>query len=138
MEISFSPSMRSYFLRAVHEWCQDQGLTPYVLVAVDQHCEVPLEYVQNNQIVLNVSLEATQGFVVGDEIIQFKGRFSGRAQDVMVPVGRVAAIYAKENGHGMSFPIEEGPSSPDPAAKNESKVHEHHERSAWPHLRRVK
>ena len=138
MEISFAPSMRCYFVRAVHEWCQDHGLTPYVLVAVDQHCEVPREYVQNDQLVLNVSLEATRGFVVGEEFMQFKGRFAGRAQDVIVPLGRVAAIYAKQNGQGMGFPIEEGPSSADPVTGIAPEADERPKQSNRPHLRRVK
>lgn len=106
MDMSLAPSMRPYFLRAIHEWCQDQGFTPYVLVQVDASCEVPHAYVQNDQIVLNVSLEATQGFCIDDQYLQFKGRFAGRAQDVIVPLVRVAAIYARENGQGMTFPVQ--------------------------------
>lgn len=106
MEISLAPTMRPYLLRALHEWCHDQGFTPYVLVAVDNHCQVPREYVQNDQIVLNVSTEATQSFFIDDEYMSFKGRFGGRAQEVFVPLVRIAAIYARENGQGMAFPVE--------------------------------
>jgi stringent starvation protein B len=106
MEMSLAPTMRPYFLRAIHEWCHDQGFTPYVLVAVDDSCQVPIAYVQNGQIVLNVSLEATQGFAIDDEYLHFKGRFGGRAQEVFVPLVRVAAMYARENGQGMTFPVE--------------------------------
>ncbi|MEY2994910.1 MAG: hypothetical protein RL357_1845 [Pseudomonadota bacterium] len=139
MEISFAPSMRAYFMRALHEWCHDQSMTPYMLVSVNETCEVPLAYVQNGQIVLNVSHEATQGFVIGDEYVQFKGRFAGRAQDVFVPLGRVLAVYSKETGQGMVFPIEEHPTAaPETAASSSPEPDDRPPNGGKPFLRRVK
>ena len=100
-------STRPYLIRALYEWCTDNGFTPYVAVRVDDTVQVPREYVKNGEIVLNVSMDATSSLKLGNEFIEFKARFAGVARDIMVPVGRVLAIYARENGQGMAFPLEE-------------------------------
>ena len=100
-----STSTRPYLVRALYEWCTDNGLTPYVAVAVDETVQVPREYVKNNEIVLNISFDATTSLSLGNEFIEFKARFAGSARDIMVPIGRVIAIYARENGQGMAFPL---------------------------------
>ena len=99
------PSTRPYLIRALYEWCTDNGFTPYVAVKVDQTVQVPREYVQGGEIVLNISYDATSSLKLGNEFIEFKARFGGQARDIMVPVGRVMAIYARENGQGMAFPM---------------------------------
>jgi stringent starvation protein B len=98
-------STRPYLLRALHEWCTDSGFTPYVAVLVDETVQVPLEYVKNGEIVLNVGYDATAGMTLGNEYIEFKARFGGVPRDIIIPVNRVMAIYARENGQGMSFPM---------------------------------
>jgi len=99
-----SSSMRPYLIRALYEWCTDNGFTPYVAVQVDETVQVPREYVKNGEIVLNISFDATSSLKLGNEFIEFKARFAGTAREIMVPVGRVVAIYARENGQGMAFP----------------------------------
>lgn len=99
-----SSSTRPYLVRALHDWCTDNGFTPYLAVQVDETVQVPLEYVKNGEIVLNVSFEATSGLKLGNDFIEFKARFGGVARDILVPVGHVVAIYARENGQGMAFP----------------------------------
>ena len=96
---------RPYLLRALHEWCTDNGYTPYVVVVVDETVQVPLEFVKNGEIVLNVSYDATAGMTLGNDYIEFKARFGGVPREIIVPVNRVMAIYARENGQGMSFPM---------------------------------
>ncbi len=98
-------STRPYLIRALYEWCTDNGFTPYVAVAVDEHVQVPREYVKDGEIVLNISFDATTSLKLGNEFIEFKARFAGTAREVMVPVSRVIAIYARENGQGMAFPM---------------------------------
>jgi stringent starvation protein B len=98
-------STRPYLIRALHEWCTDNGFTPYVAVYVDASVQVPAEYVKNNEIVLNVGFEATSGLRLGNETIEFKARFGGVAREIVVPVDHVVAIYARENGQGMAFPV---------------------------------
>ena len=98
-------STRPYFIRALYEWCTDNGLTPYVAVAVDESVQVPREYVKNQEIVLNISFDATSSLKLGNDFIEFKARFGGSARDIMVPIGRVIAVYARENGQGMAFPL---------------------------------
>ena len=98
-------STRPYLLRALHEWCTDNGFTPYVAVVVDETVQVPMEYVKNGEIVLNVSYDATSGMTLGNDFIEFKARFAGTPREIIVPVNRVLAIYARENGQGMSFPM---------------------------------
>ena len=97
-------STRPYLLRALHEWCTDNGFTPYIAVHVDARVQVPLEYVKNGEIVLNVGFEATSGLKLGNEQIEFKARFGGTPREIVVPIDHVVAIYARENGQGMAFP----------------------------------
>jgi stringent starvation protein B len=98
-------STRPYLLRALHDWCTDNGFTPYLAVHVGAGVRVPMEYVKNNEIVLNVSFEATSGLQLGNEFVEFKARFGGITRDIQVPVDHVVAIYARENGQGMAFPM---------------------------------
>lgn len=98
-------STKPYFLRAIFEWCIDQGFTPYVTVAVGPHTRVPREFVKDGQIVLNIGPEATSQLLIGNTEITFQARFSGVAFPVVVPIESVVAIYAKENGQGMAFDV---------------------------------
>lgn len=98
------PSTKPYVLRALHEWCTDHHLTPYLAVAVDGSVQVPMEFVQDGQIVLNVSYDATSQLVIGQDVVDFKARFGGASREVVVPISHVLAIYARENGQGMAFP----------------------------------
>jgi len=98
------PSTRPYLVRALHEWCTDNGYTPFLAVAVDETVLVPREFVKNNEIVLNASFDATSHLTLGNEYIEFKARFGGVPREVRVPVGHVIAVYARENGQGMAFP----------------------------------
>ena len=106
-------STRPYLIRALHEWCSDNGFTPYIAVFVDAGVKVPTEYVKNGEIVLNVGFEATTALELGNELIEFKARFGGSSRDISVPVDHVIAIYARENGQGMAFPV---PSDAAPSA----------------------
>lgn len=98
-------STRPYLIRALYEWCTDNGLTPHLAVRVDASVQVPQEYVKQGEIVLNISFDATSALKLGNEFIEFKGRFGGVPRDICVPIQQVMAIYARENGQGMSFPI---------------------------------
>ena len=93
-------------MRALYEWCVDNGYTPYVSVIVDAQTRVPLEYVRNGEIVLNIGPLAANKLKLGNEYIEFSARFGGVAKELFIPVTQVSAIYARENGHGMSFEIE--------------------------------
>ncbi len=109
-------STRPYLLRALHDWCTDNGFTPYIAVFVDGSVTVPMEYVKNNEIVLNVGFEATSNLKLGNEFVEFKARFGGSSREIMVPVDHVVAIYARENGQGMAFPVPTDGAKSDAAA----------------------
>jgi stringent starvation protein B len=98
-------STRPYLVRALHDWCTDNGFTPYIAVFVDRSVQVPMEYVKNNEIVLNIGFEATSGLRLGNDAIEFKARFGGSSREIVVPIDHVVAIYARENGQGMAFPV---------------------------------
>ena len=100
------PSTKPYLLRAIHEWCCDNGFTPYISVFPDDRARVPREFVREGQITLNIGLEATGHLHVGNDEITFQARFGGVARELYVPMDNVAAIYAKENGVGMAFEAE--------------------------------
>jgi stringent starvation protein B len=113
---SAGTSTRPYLIRALHEWCTENGFTPYVAVFVDASVRVPPEYVKNNEIVLNVGFEATSALKMGNEVIEFKARFGGSSREIVVPVSHVIAIYARENGQGMAFPAPTGGAAGDSGA----------------------
>jgi len=99
-------STKPYLLRAIYEWCVDCGFTPYVSVIVDPETRVPMEYARDGEIVLNIGPLATSHLLMGNDFIECTARFSGVARELRIPVAAVAAIYARENGHGMSFEID--------------------------------
>jgi stringent starvation protein B len=139
------PSSKPYLIRAIYEWCNDNGFVPYLAVAVDEMTQVPRAFVKDGEIVLNVGPEATQGMVLGNDEIRFQARFNGASQAISVPVGRVLAIYARENGQGMAFevsaavatPQEEGARIADPTASVEN-AKTPSPPPGRPHLTRVK
>ncbi len=107
-------STKPYLIRAIYEWCNDSGFTPYIAVAVAEGVRVPPEHVKNGEIVLNVSALATNRLTLGNQAIEFQARFGGVAREVYVPIERVIAIYARENGQGMAFePARSVPITPD-------------------------
>ncbi len=137
------PSTRPYLIRALYEWCTDNGFTPYVAVKVDQTVQVPREYVQGGEIVLNISYDATSSLKLGNEFIEFKARFGGQPRDIMVPLGRVMAIYARENGQGMAFPVQEDAPSvsevvPSPPAQDDEPPSPPPAAGQRPALKRIK
>src|ERR1700692_1760544 len=97
---------KPYLLRALYEWCTDNGYTPHIAVRVDEQTRVPRQFVHNEEIVLNVSFDATSQLQMGNEWIEFSARFSGKAHKIEVQVTNVLAIYARENGQGMAFPVD--------------------------------
>jgi stringent starvation protein B len=99
-------STKPYLIRAIYEWCVDQGFTPYVAALVDQHTSVPPGYARDGQIVLNLGPDATHQLMMGNERITFQARFAGIAHALSIPVANVVAVYARENGHGMAFELE--------------------------------
>jgi len=97
---------KPYLLRALYEWCVDNGYTPHLAVKVDSRAQVPQEYVKNGEITLNCSPTAVHKLQMGNEVIEFSARFAGVARQISVPVASVYAIYARETGHGMTFEID--------------------------------
>ncbi|MEY4013547.1 MAG: hypothetical protein RLZZ290_411 [Pseudomonadota bacterium] len=98
-------STKPYLVRAIYEWCTDNGYTPYVAVVVDEHTRVPVAHVRSGEIVLNISALATHRLQMTNSELTFTARFSGVAEDLWVPMTQIAAIYAKETGHGMAFEV---------------------------------
>lgn len=102
-------SAKPYLVRAICEWCADNGLTPYLAVKVNGQTRVPASYVKNGEIVLNVSHAATRKLTVDNDWIQFTARFNGVSQEVAVPMATVAGIFAKETGYGFAFSVAQDP-----------------------------
>ena len=99
-------STKPYMLRAIHEWCVDNSLTPHLLVVVDSQTRVPMGYVKEGEIVLNLNYTATKDLHIDNEQITFSARFGGVSQNLYVPMGAVKGIFARENGQGMFFEVE--------------------------------
>ncbi|NBD96277.1 MAG: ClpXP protease specificity-enhancing factor [Gammaproteobacteria bacterium] len=101
-------SSRPYLVRAIHEWIVDSGLTPHLLVDADQPgLEVPPSSIQEGRVVLNVSPTAVRDLLIDAEMVTFVARFGGVSQAVTVPMPAIEAVYARENGRGMMFPVDE-------------------------------
>jgi stringent starvation protein B len=101
-------SSRPYLVRALYEWINDNGMTPYVLAdASIAGVSVPDSAIQEGKVTLNISAQAVQALHLGDDEVTFSARFGGVARTVSLPVPAVLAIYASENGQGMMFPAEE-------------------------------
>ena len=104
---------KPYLLRALYEWCVDNGYTPHLSVKVDSRSQVPSEYVRNGEITLNVSPSAVHKLQMGNELVEFSARFAGVARQISVPVACISALYARETGHGMTFDVD----APKPAVQ---------------------
>src|SRR5438093_3665907 len=102
-------SAKPYLIRAICEWCGDNGLTPYLAVKVNAQTRVPAAFVKNGEIVLNVSNSATRRLTIDNDWVQFSARFSGVSQEVAVPMNAVSGIFAKETGYGFAFTIAADP-----------------------------
>ena len=107
-------------IRALYEWCVDSGFTPQLLVAVDDKTRVPTGFVKDGQIVLNISAGATRNLTIDNDWIQFSARFGGVSHEIAVPIERVAAIFARENGQGLHFePVVTGSLATAPSSSDE-------------------
>ena len=118
-------STKPYLIRALYEWCVDSGYTPQLLVAVDARTRVPVAYVRDGQILLNVGASAVRDLTLDNDWIQFSARFGGVSHEIAIPVDRVAAIFARENGQGLHFePVDATeppePTSPEPSTAPET------------------
>ncbi len=96
-------STKPYLIRAIHEWCTDSGFTPYLSVKVDAQTRVPVEFIKDGEIVLNLSHDATHRLTIGNDLVQFSARFSGVSRECSIPMSAVAGIFARENGQGLFF-----------------------------------
>lgn len=105
-------STKPYLIRALHEWCTDNGYTPHIVVTVDANTVVPRAHIHDGQITLNIGTLATNRLVLGNEYIEFQARFSGVTEHIYVPVAAVSAIYARETGAGMGFEVQESQAYP--------------------------
>jgi len=104
-------SAKPYLIRAICEWCADNGLTPYLAVKVDAQTRVPAAFVKNGEIVLNISRGATRKLTIDNDWVQFTARFNGASQEVAVPMAAVAGIFAKESGYGFAFTMPTDPAA---------------------------
>lgn len=102
-------STKPYLIRALHEWCTDNGLTPHLLVTVNAQTRVPMAFVKDGEIVLNLNYSATKGLLIDNDAIIFSARFNGVSTDLYIPMSAVRGLFARENGQGMFFEIEAEP-----------------------------
>ena len=107
---------KPYLLRALYEWCVDNGYTAHLAVKVDSRSQVPSEYVRNGEITLNVAPSAVHKLQMGNDLIEFSARFAGVARQISVPVAGVYALYARETGQGMTFEVD----VPKPALRSDA------------------
>ncbi len=103
-------STKPYLIRAIHEWCSDSSLTPYLSVKVNAQTRVPVEYVKDGEIVLNIGHDAAHRLTIGEDVIQFAARFGGVSRECSIPIAAVIGVFARENSQGLFFP-------PEPAAQ---------------------
>lgn len=109
-------STKPYMIRALYEWCVDNGLTPHLMVTVDGNTRVPMSYVREGEIVLNINYSATKDLLMENNAISFSARFNGVSCDIYVPMHAVKGIFARENGQGLFFEPEAEASQPEAQA----------------------
>lgn len=109
-------STKPYLIRALHDWCTDNGYTPHIVVQVDENTVVPMDFVQDGQVTLNISYLSTNQLLIGNDYIEFQARFGGVPEDVFAPVAAVSAIFARETGAGMGFEVTESEPYPGSSA----------------------
>ncbi|MCI0504615.1 MAG: ClpXP protease specificity-enhancing factor [Gammaproteobacteria bacterium] len=134
-------SSRPYLLRAIYDWIVDNGLTPYLLVNANvENVKVPVEYVSNGKIILNVAPAAVNNLEIGNAEVNFSARFSGNPMYVCVPMPAAMAIYAKENGRGMVFTDDDDlPTGPDTGgADKDASITKFKGKAKQPRLRVIK
>ncbi len=138
-------SAKPYLIRAICEWCADNGLTPYLAVKVNGQTRVPIAHVKNGEIVLNISRGATRRLTIDNEWVRFSARFNGASQEVAVPIGAVSGIFAKESGYGFAFTVPTDPvasleaaTAPAPAAVTDNPSPNGKPRTRPKHLQVVK
>lgn len=98
-------STKPYMIRAIHEWCVDNGLTPHLLVVVSEETRVPKAFVKDGEIVLNLNYSATKDLHMDNDAVVFSARFGGVSHNMYIPIEAVRGIYARENGQGMFFEL---------------------------------
>jgi stringent starvation protein B len=111
-------SLKPYLIRSIYEWIIDNKLTPYLLVDAENNSAcLPQEFIEDGKIVLNIRPEAIQGLLLGNDSIEFNARFNGKPMHIVAPVAAVMAIYAKENGKGMIFDLDDNEGDETPPDK---------------------
>lgn len=105
-------STKPYLIRAIFDWCADSGLTPYLAVRVDEQTQVPMSYVKDGEIVLNLGVDAVRNLHMGNDEITCGGRFGGVPLEIIVPIAAVIGIFAKETGQGLVFQGQESTPTP--------------------------
>ena len=105
------PPVKPFLVRAIYEWCIESGFTPYIAVVVDANTRVPMEYVRDGEIVLNIGPVAANKLNLGNDAVELQARFGGVAREIYVPISAVSSVYARENGRGMSFDTENSQST---------------------------
>ncbi len=134
-------SSRPYLVRAINDWIVDSGLTPHLLVDADQPgLDVPESSIQDGRVVLNISPSAVRDLLIDDELVTFVARFGGVSRAVTVPIGGVEAVYARENGRGMMFPVdgEDDDAAPGSGEADSSDAEDKPDRKSRPNLTVVK
>lgn len=130
---------KPYLIRAIYDWLVDNELTPYIVV--DTTCDtvqVPLEHVEEDRIILNISPKACRGLHLENDRIVFSARFSGVVKQLYFPPSSVTAVYAKENGRGMVFSEEDDSGDDDPPKVTPPSGGSDHSRRGRPSLKIVK
>jgi stringent starvation protein B len=115
-------STKPYMVRAIHEWCVDNALTPHLLVVVNSQTRVPMGYVKNGEIVLNLNYTAIKDLHIDNDAIVFSARFGGVPHNIYVPMGSVKGVFARENGQGMFFEVNNIADTQVVAVENDSSV----------------
>jgi len=132
-------SSRPYLVRAINEWIVDSGLTPHLLVDADfPGLDVPESSIQDGRVVLNISPSAVRDLLIDAEMLTFVARFGGVSRAVTVPIEAVEAVYARENGRGMMFPVDQEDDDAADTASGESEEGEKPDRKSRPNLKVVK
>ncbi len=95
--------IKPYFIRAVYDWCFDNGYMPHLEVLVSQKTIIPKRYLHDEKIIFNIGTKAINNLIIGNEKLEFQARFSGIVEFISIPITSILSIYSKDTGEGMKF-----------------------------------
>lgn len=101
---------KPYLIKAIYDWLADNDLTAQILIENPSGgwvSGVPKNFLEEAQLVLNISPTATRNLSIEKDYLYFDTRFSGQSCSVIVDMLAISGIFPREDHmEGMFFEID--------------------------------